>query len=130
MAIKYSPKIGALLLCDYRGSMSPEMDKKRPVVVLASVSDRLCVVVPLSTTEPCQKRSWHYHVYLPDPLPAPYDSEYMWAKCDMVSVVSYTRLQIPHRGKNADNKRIYDNKNLKEHDLKEIKKCIAAVLSI
>ena len=130
MAILYAPDVGTLLLCDFRGTMPPEMNKKRPVVVLSCFSYRLCVIVPLSTTEPTPIKSCHCAVYTPDPLPDPYDSESHWAKCDMLCTVSYDRLSLPHRGKDSNGKRIYVIKKVSAHDLNEIRKCVAAVLSL
>lgn len=130
MAIQYAPDVGTLLLCDFRGTMPPEMNKKRPVIILASISYRLCVVVPLSTTEPTPKRSCHCAVYTPDPLPAPYNSESHWAKCDMLCTVSYDRLSLPHRGKDNNGKRIYEIKKVSADDLNEVRKCVATVLSL
>ena len=56
MALKFHPKPGTILVCDFRqGFRAPEMIKRRPVVVVSPrLRNRtdLCTVVPLSTIEP------------------------------------------------------------------------------
>jgi len=128
VAIRYSPNVGQLLFCDFKGTIRPEMDKKRPVVVLAKVAYNLCVIVPISTTDPYQPKPWHYYFHIPEPLPAPYDAEYAWAKCDMVSTVSYERLSLPFLGKNADGKRVYDIKSVSSEALEGIQRAVASVI--
>lgn len=128
MAILYPPDVGMLLLCDFRGTIPPEMNKKRPVVILAAAVSRLCVVVPLSTSHPGDVRPWHYELLTPDPLPAPYSATRQWVKGDMVSTVSYDRLFLPFVGKDAQNKRIYANKRVSAEDLERIRLCVASVI--
>ena len=50
MGLRFQPKPGMVLICDFRGFEPPEMVKRRPVVVIASNPDRdqLVTVVPLS----------------------------------------------------------------------------------
>lgn len=128
MAINYPPKIGTLLFCNFHGTVFPEMDKKRPVLVLASISNSLCIVVPLSTSPPLPQRAWHYQLHTPEPLPAPYDSEYHWIKGDMVGTVSFSRLSLPLRGKDKFGKRIYDIRIVADKDLQEVRRCVAAAV--
>jgi uncharacterized protein YifN (PemK superfamily) len=129
MAIKYAPQIGSIILCDYRGSIAPEMNKKRPVVVIANVSHRLCVVVPLSTTQPLDIEPWHKLVLTTDPLPEPYNATTHWAKCDMIYTASFDRLTLPFKGKDAQGKRIYDIKQVSADELRQIKEGILSVVS-
>jgi uncharacterized protein YifN (PemK superfamily) len=129
MAIKYAPSPGTILLCNFDGYIPPEMNKKRPVVVLSTVSHRLCIVVPLSTTEPSPQESWHYLLNTPEPLPPPYNSLHHWVKGDMVSTVSYMRLSLPHAGKDADRKRNYGTKYVALEELKRIRACVVAAIS-
>ena len=129
MAIKFRPKPGTILLCDFQGSIPPEMNKKRPVVVLSSVSERLCIVVPLSTTAPHFPQKWHCVLHTQDTLPAPYDANTHWVKGDMVSTVSFERLFLPRLGKDTDGKRIYDIKAVSPKDIKRTVGCENAALS-
>ena len=100
MAIRYTPQNGSILICDYDG-MLPEMVKRRPVVVVSSVAPRLCMVVPLSTTVPRKTTPWTIKIVLDEPLPPPYIDMTCWAKCDMVSSVSFDRLNLFFGGKDA-----------------------------
>jgi uncharacterized protein YifN (PemK superfamily) len=50
----------------------------------------LVTVVPISATPPNPVRAWH-HKLERDPLPGGKVAE-VWAKCDMISVVCFSRL--------------------------------------
>lgn len=92
MALSFQPKVGGVLMCDFEGFLTPEMVKKRPVVVIARnrANKMLVTVVPLSTTEPDVMESHHYQ--LPkNPVPA-YKAKKCWAKCDMLATVSISRM--------------------------------------
>lgn len=96
MGLMYYPNPGEILLCDYGTRVvAPEMDKRRPVVVVGPRLRRrgeLVGVVPLSTTAPDELQDFHHRFELANPLPSPFDSPVMWAKCDMFSVLSRSRL--------------------------------------
>lgn len=128
MALIYAPPIGTIVLCDFRGTIAPEINKKRPAVLLANNSSRLCTVVPLSTTEPSPLRPWHYLVRTEDPLPSPYDSEYHWAKCDIIFVASFERLSLPFNGRDALGKRKYVVKSVSMEELEAIRLCVARAI--
>ena len=49
-------------------------------------------VVPLSTAEPVPPMPYHVHLKLEHPLPHPFSSPEMWAKCDMAIPVARLRL--------------------------------------
>lgn len=96
MPLTYHPKPGEIVLCDYStGFAPPEMVKRRPVVIVSPrLRNRtsLVTVVPLSTTAPFPVESHHCSLVLAAPLPKPFDSPQMWAKCDMMATVSLARL--------------------------------------
>jgi uncharacterized protein YifN (PemK superfamily) len=94
MAIPYQPRPRQIVMCDFRGFEAPEMVKRRPVVVLAAhkSNPRLVTVVPLSTTPPTQVHDFHYRL-LQNPMPGA-GSVSVWAKCDMIAVVSTARLEL------------------------------------
>lgn len=96
MAIQYAPKIGSILICDYRnGFIVPEMVKRRPVIVVACTSRWLCIVIPLSTSIPEIVEDHHHKICLERSLPRPFNrTKEVWAKCDMISTVSYNRLEL------------------------------------
>ena len=129
MAIQFPPDVGLLLLCAFEGK-EPEMVKRRPVVVLSSVSTRLCNVVPLSTTDPEEQMPWHCLVNTPKPLPYPYDHKVHWLKGDMVATVGFHRLVMPHKGKDKYGNRLYVKLRLDEGQMREIRRCVAAALGI
>lgn len=129
MAIKYAPDAGSILLCEYNGK-EPEMTKKRPVVVLACVAHRLCIVAPLSTSEPEEIKAWHYQVSTPNPLPPPYNSLHHWLKGDMVSSVSFDRLTVPHKGKDSTGHRKYVRLHLSRDEMSKIRRCVASAIGI
>ena len=133
MAIKFHPVRGALLACDFNGFIDPEMNKKRPVVVLSPrfrTRDRLCTVVPLSTTAPRPVAPYHYKLHTTPPLPAPYDAGFHWVKGDMIYTVSFTRLHLMHDGKDASGNRIYDDRVISADDLAIIENCVLHGLGI
>jgi uncharacterized protein YifN (PemK superfamily) len=91
MAITFHPKAGMVLMCDFSGMIVPEINKKRPIVVISPnnlVRKGLCTIIPLSTTIPDPIEKYHYK--LPQ-NPLKNESE-TWAKCDLVMSVSIDRL--------------------------------------
>jgi uncharacterized protein YifN (PemK superfamily) len=106
MGLLYYPSAGDIVMCHYdKVVVEPEMRKARPVVVIGPRlrrRGRLVTVLPLSTTEPNPVENYHCRIELAKPLPPPFDSPVMWAKCDMVATVSLDRLdrfkEPYHRG--------------------------------
>lgn len=97
MALKFHPKPGTILVCDYAGFRVPEMVKRRPCVVVSPRLRRrhdLCTVVPLNATPPKPPRPYHHLITLDRPLPHAFDAAAMWAKCDMLATVSFARLDL------------------------------------
>jgi uncharacterized protein YifN (PemK superfamily) len=92
MALKFQPHIGTVLMCDFAGSVEPEMVKVRPVVILARnrTNKDLVTIVPLSTTKPLSMQDCHYELPL-NPIPGN-QTVTCWAKCDMIATVSIARL--------------------------------------
>ena len=124
MAIIYAPKSGTVLICSFTGTV-PEMIKRRPVVLLSSVSPRLAIVVPLSTTWPQPIMPWHYLLRLPELLPEPYNKGIeCWVKGDMIATVSFERLNFPFVGKDKDGKRIYQINQITEDDLDAVRSSV------
>lgn len=127
MALKFHPEQGTILICDFKGFVVPEMVKRRPVVVVSprfKTRDRLCTVVPLSTTQPHPKCGYHLEITLEEPLPDPYGEPTMWAKADMLCAVSHDRLQLPFAGKDEQGKRIYHQRRLPDAVLHDLLGCI------
>lgn len=123
--LQFHPHAGTVLMCDFRGSIEPEISKKRPVVVVTprlAFRNRLCMIVPLSLTasanpQPFQVRlSRNYHPNEEDDLP-------VWAKCDLIQSVSMQRLDRFKTGF-----RQYVAPSVSDGDLKAIRQGIFAAL--
>ena len=124
MTIQYHPDRGSILMCDFsHGFSNPEMDKKRPVIVLSpNIRSRqnLCTVVALSTTPPETPRPYHCQINITPPLPAHYESNGLWVKGDMVNAVGFHRLDLIKVGKNKQGKRLYYLSHLNESTMKQV----------
>jgi uncharacterized protein YifN (PemK superfamily) len=100
MALRHFPKIGEVLLCDFRGYEHPEMIKMRPVVVIAERligrSVNLVTIVPLSGQRSVEDFAYQVPIHLARPLSPKFGMTAVWAKCDMVAVVSRGRLDRFH----------------------------------
>ena len=133
MAICYHPKRGTILICDFHGFKTPEMIKRRPVVVISpQMKNRpgLCTVIPLSKTAPVPKMPYHYRFYLNPVLPSPYDSPYQWVKGDMIYSLSFARLNLPSNGRDANGKRNYIVRVIDSCVMNEIENCVKMGLGI
>lgn len=122
MGIDYHPELGEALWCDYSG-IEPEMIKRRLAVVVvpkACQRYRLTTVIPLSTTAPEVLKPWHVKLER-DPYPLG-DAGEVWAKCDMLNVVSFDRLSGYHRRWNG--RRKYEKMKVQPHELQQIRACI------
>jgi uncharacterized protein YifN (PemK superfamily) len=108
LTLSFQPKPRTVVYCDFAGYIEPEIVKRRPVVVLSvhKRNSKLVVVVPLSTTRPDPVETHHYRL-LQNPLPNEKATE-VWAKCDMVAVVSIERLDLIRTGRRfPDGRREY-----------------------
>lgn len=127
MAINYHPGQGAIVLCDYRNLVPPEMDKRRPVVVMCKqIHERknLCTVVPISTTPPEKMMPYHVKLFLEPPMPEPYEQQHCWVKTDLVMAVSFQRLHLPTAGKDKAGNRIYDIRVLSKGDFRSVQQAL------
>lgn len=93
--LKFQPKVGSVVYCDYAGFIAPEMIKKRPVIVISKHkhNSKLLAIVPISTVEP--KVTFNYHLELDQHFCTLYLSgKRSWVKCDLFNVVSLDRLHL------------------------------------
>ncbi|WP_054096630.1 type II toxin-antitoxin system PemK/MazF family toxin [Pseudomonas syringae group genomosp. 3] len=115
MALTYTPKVGEVLECDfgdfvkpplkpvYNGLMTPEIRKRRMVVVLNGRLPNGCtMVVPISSSGNPNAVQRGMHVFL-DPafftITSFYDKRDRWALAECITHVSKDRLsQIKDRG--------------------------------
>lgn len=128
MPIKEHPVQGSIITCNFNdGFKNPEMDKKRPVIVLSpKIRNRhhLCTVVPLSTTAPNPVMPYHAQINVRPLLPKWYDSDNLWIKGDMVNAVGFHRLDFIRFGKDKNGKRLYYFDTLSNEQMKTVRKCV------
>jgi mRNA interferase MazF len=132
MPIQFHPKQGSILICNFEpGFKTPEMVKRRPVVVISpqiSVRANLCTVVALSGEEPRVKMPYHHKLDLI--LPPPWDQGPNWLKGDMLYSVAFHRLELIRAGRDEDNKRIYTRAQLTPEEFREVRKCVLCSLGL
>lgn len=131
MPVTFQPKPRTVLYCDFAGFIEPEMIKRRPVIVLAAHkrNSRMVTVVPLSTTAPAVLETHHVKL-LQNPLPGG-DAVDVWAKCDMLAVVSTERLDLIRTGKRLQNgKREYVVPKIGHEQFDAVRKGVASALGL
>jgi len=121
MAIRFVPKVGQVLLCDFgqfpstaqtygdppdfNRRIPPEMVKRRLVIVLnGRLSRQSCIVVPISASFDPSKMSVGVNVELPVDAICPlihFMPCVRWAKADCVQTVSNRRLTLLKDAKGA-----------------------------
>ena len=133
MPLMYYPSAGEILLCDYTtGFIEPEMVKLRPVLVVSPRLRRraeLVAVIPLSTTAPNNVEPHHCELTLAQPLPPPFDTQTMWAKCDMLATIALARLDRFKAGR-REGKRIYLSGHVDRHQLAAVRRAILCGLGM
>ena len=130
MALSFQPRAGAVVRCDFRGMIEPEMLKMRDVVVLAQhkQNSRLVTVVPLSASAP--ERPQPYHHELPhDPRPDGDSMRPIWVKRDMVYTLSLERLEM-HYTRTRRGGRQSVRVQLPPADFAAIRRCVAIALNL
>ena len=126
--LKFHPEPGTILICDYStGFKKPEMIKRRPVLTISprlKRRDGLVTVVPLSTTEPKPICDHHCKISIKPALPAPFDSEEVWVKADMLATVGFGRLDLVRTGRDPFGKRKYLTRQLEPDQLRIVYQCV------
>lgn len=134
MPLKYHPKTGTIVICDYKtGFQPPEMTKRRLAIVVSPEFKKrngLCTIIPFSTTPPKPIMPYHYLLKLNPTLPQPYNSPEQWVKADMLATVSFRRLTLPFSGKEANGNRHYIKMIISGHDFKSIQKCMLNAIGL
>ncbi len=134
MPIKQHPDAGTVILCDFAGGFrEPEMVKRRPVVVVSPrirARPGLCTVVALSGTEPRPVMPYHARIDLRPELPAPWTSEGIWVKGDMINAVGFHRLDLIRLGRDDTGDRAYLLQPLPAETLIRIRHCVIAALGM
>jgi len=127
MGLQFHPEQGTIVICDFKGFVPPEMVKRRPAVIISPRlrgRERLCTIVPLSTTAPREVAAYHFKLHVDPVLPKPYSAKFHWVKADMVYTVSLDRLNLPFEGKDATGRRRYDIRVIAKADLLSIQRCV------
>ena len=133
MVLRFHPKEGMFLVCDYRGYEKPEMVKRRPVVVISPrfrTREGLCTVVPLSCSTPDPVMPYHVLLELDRPLGGRWQQMTLWAKCDMVTVASFKRLDLIRIGKTKDGRRLYNYTRLDDDKLLDLRQAVARSIGL
>jgi uncharacterized protein YifN (PemK superfamily) len=130
MPLQFQPKPRSIVVCDFTGFKEPEIIKRRPVVVLAvhKRNSKLVTVVPLSTTAPDQIEAHHYRLKQ-NPIPGEQATE-VWAKCDMLAVVSIERLDLVRTARGPDGKRQYLRLQIGQDQFDAIRRGVASALGL
>ena len=124
--ILFHPKKGSVLICNYKGNILPEITKKRPVVIITPklpYREKLAMIVPLSTTPP--KYNVDYVVKLRGYYGNDPKRPQQYAKCDLISSVSFKRLDRVKIGY-----RKYITPTLSDDDLDNVVKGVRRALCI
>ncbi len=131
MALLFQPKLRSIVICDFNGFIEPEIIKKRPVVVIAAHkrNSKLVTVVPLSTTAPNPVEAHHYRLKQ-NPLPDSSPNLEVWAKCDMLAVVSIDRLDQYRTARGPDHRRQYLKIQIGPEQFDEIRRGGASALGL
>lgn len=127
MAIRFHPDPGSIVICDFHGLTHPEIQKRRPVVVMCPrfrSRFNICTVIPFSTTPPNPAESYHVRLVMDPPLPEPYSSQFQWVKADMIYAVSFDRLFLFGAGKAQSGQRQYHSRRVSDEDFKAIQACM------
>jgi mRNA interferase MazF len=134
MSIAEHPPTGVVVMCDFNaGFKSPEMVKRRPVVVISPrirTRPGLCTIVALSTKAPDPVMPYHCQIDLDPRMPGKWESNGVWVKGDMVNVVGYHRLDLIRLGRSEGGKRIYLLEPLSAEKIKQIRSCVLAALGL
>jgi len=135
MAIQHPVAPGTLLLCDYSlgGFREPEMVKRRPAIVISPrlpYRDRLCTVIPLSSSPGARELDYIVRLEMARPLPEPFDYAVVWAKCDMMATVSFERLDLFRTSRDHTGKRQYLQVKLPVADLQRVRRGVLSALGI
>lgn len=127
MAINFHPATGTVLVCDFGMLRTPEITKRRPVIVISpnfKGRDNLCTVVPTSKSPPKRVMPYHHKIFWEPLLPEPYTNEFSWVLGDMIYTVGFERLKPLSCGKDGQGKRVYDVRVLDEAILTRVMACV------
>lgn len=109
------------------------MVKRRPAIVISPrlpYRDRLCTVIPLSSSPGARELDYIVRLEMARPLPEPFDYAVVWAKCDMMATVSFERLDLFRTSRDHTGKRQYLQVKLPVADLQRVRRGVLSALGI
>lgn len=127
MAINYHPTTGTILICDFGMLRTPEITKRRPVIVISpnfTSRNNLCTVVPLSSSAPKRVMPYHHKIFFEPLLPEPYINPFSWVLGDMIYTIGFERLKLMSLNKCDFGKRIYDARVLDIATMESVMNCV------
>lgn len=131
MTINFTPRRGAILMCNFdMANVPPEMRKVRRVVVVSpteanhrhGIGPGVCLVVPLSATPP--RLGGVVDVPIPAGRYRCLSKVDVWAKCGSVTLVSHARLSRPKIGQT------YPSDYLSREDMARVEAGLLAALGL
>ena len=90
------PPAGMVIMCDFHGLIAPEMVKERRVIVISPKDYNRrgrATVVPVSMSEPRTILD-HHHKFDPGAYAFFHPTNPVWAICDMVYSLSFSRMSL------------------------------------
>ena len=125
MPVHAQPSPNTVLMCDFNGYIDPEINKKRPVVIVSRHphNRRLVSIVPLSTTQPTILSDYHHEII------SPLNHTQCWAKCDLIYTISIDRLDRCKVIENGE-KQWTAKLSLNEDDYNKIRQSVAKYLGM
>lgn len=94
LPIKWTPKPGQVVMCDFRFLIKPEMQKERRAIVVSSKAASgagRCSLVPVSLTASRETNPFHFE-FKAGRYPFFHATEPVWAVCDHVYTLALSRL--------------------------------------
>jgi uncharacterized protein YifN (PemK superfamily) len=92
--IKYHPKSGQVIMCDFCFLTKPEMQKERRAIVISTPHNHdagKCTVIPVSKSRP-RSEALPSVEFIPGSYSFFHRTESVWAVCDHVYTLSYSRM--------------------------------------
>lgn len=132
MRVKRPPAPGTIVIVDLTEFSEPEMNKRRPAVILSPPlkgRHHLCTIVPLSQTPPEDPQSHHLLIKFKTELPYPFLGKERWLKGDMVFTAKIDRLSFMFR-RGPRGERIRDARALDAETFEKVRACVRAGLGL
>ncbi len=127
MGLNFYPRSGQIFVGDFTDLKPPEINKKRPVIVISPklpYRSELATIVPISTTAPRHSLPF-VHKLAKNYTPWGIETDDCWAKCDLVMNISLRRMSAF-----KVDRRKYIYPTLSPEDLAAVRKAVLAGLGL